>query len=143
MRILTSLIILSFIFSPLNVLKANAGVYNKLQQVGGTIDDDSYFDTKNEELSEEEKALEEALAAKEAAELAAKEKAKLEAEAKAAKEAAVLEAAQDIRDQEIDVINEKFQDQKIAAELDKDKCGFFCKVWKVITYPVRKVASIF
>ena len=127
MRFITLLVILSFIFSPINLLKANAGVYNKLQQIGGNIDE-NYFNTNNEELSEEEKALEEALAEKEAAEIAAKEKAKLEAEAKAAKEAAVLEAAQELRDQEIDVINEKFQDQKAAAEIEKDKCGFFCKV---------------
>lgn len=139
MKIFISLIIFSFIFSPLNLLKVKAGVYNKLQQVGDSIDNDSYFDTENKELSEEEKALEEALAA----ELAAKEKAKLEAEAKEAKELAVLEAAEDIRNQEIDLINEKFQDQKIAAELDREKCGFFCKIWKIVTYPVRKVASIF
>ena len=142
MRFISLIVLFSIFLNPLSSLKVNAGVYNKLQQVGD-FNDDEYFDSENKELSDEEKALEDILADEAAAELAAKERAKLEAEAKAAKEEEILTKAQALRDQEIELINEKFQTQKEEYEAEANKCGFFCKVWKVITYPVRKVASVF
>jgi gliding motility-associated lipoprotein GldJ len=61
----------------------------------------------------------------------------------------VLKKAQDIREQEINLLNEKFQAEKAAAGVEDKaakpvkKRGFFSKVWRVITYPFRAIAKVF
>ena len=120
-------------------LAVHSGVYNKLKQVNVTPD--QYFDS--EDVSPEEKSIQDSLAQK-----TAQEKLSKEAEAQI-KEAEVLKKAQDIREQEINLLNEKFQAEKAAAGVEyKDvkpvkKRGFFSKVWRVITYPFRAIAKVF
>ncbi|MFZ4084405.1 MAG: hypothetical protein ACOYK1_02535 [Vampirovibrionia bacterium] len=120
-------------------LAVHSGVYNKLKQVNVTPD--QYFDS--EDVSPEEKSIQDSLAQK-----TAQEKLSKEAEAQI-KEAEVLKKAQDIREQEINLLNEKFQAEKAAAGVEDKavkpvkKRGFFSKVWRVITYPFRAIAKVF
>jgi D-alanyl-D-alanine carboxypeptidase len=120
-------------------LAVHSGVYNKLKQVN--ITPDQYFDS--EDVSPEEKSIQDSLAQK-----TAQEKLSKEAEAQI-KEAEVLKKAQDIREQEINLLNEKFQAEKAAAGVEDKaakpvkKRGFFSKVWRVITYPFRAIAKVF
>ena len=120
-------------------LAVHSGVYNKLKQVNVTPD--QYFDS--EDVSPEEKSIQDSLAQK-----TAQEKLSKEAEAQI-KEAEILKKAQDIRDQEINLLNEKFQAEKAAAGVEDKaakpvkKRGFFSKVWRVITYPFRAIARVF
>ncbi|MFM7459068.1 MAG: hypothetical protein ACKO3R_10500 [bacterium] len=120
-------------------LAVHSGVYNKLKQVNVTPD--QYFDS--EDVSPEEKSIQDSLAQK-----TAQEKLSKEAEAQI-KEAEILKKAQSIRDQEINLLNEKFQAEKAAAGVEdkavkpKKKRGFFSKVWRVITYPFRAIAKVF
>ena len=120
-------------------LAVHSGVYNKLKQVNVTPD--QYFDS--EDVSPEEKSIQDSLAQK-----TAQEKLSKEAEAQI-KEAEVLKKAQDIREQEINLLNEKFQAEKAAAGVEDKavkpvkKLGFFSKVWRVITYPFRAIAKVF
>jgi|694.fasta_scaffold00923_26 D-alanyl-D-alanine carboxypeptidase len=120
-------------------LAVHSGVYNKLKQVNVTPD--QYFDS--EDVSPEEKSIQDSLAQK-----TAQEKLSKEAEAQI-KEAEILKKAQDIRDQEINLLNEKFQAEKAAAGVEDKaakpvkKRGFFSKVWRVITYPFRAIAKVF
>jgi D-alanyl-D-alanine carboxypeptidase len=120
-------------------LAVHSGVYNKLKQVNVTPD--QYFDS--EDVSPEEKSIQDSLAQK-----TAQEKLSKEAEAQI-KEAEILKKAQSIRDQEINLLNEKFQAEKAAAGVEdkapktEKKRGFFSKVWRVITYPFRAIAKVF
>jgi flagellar biosynthesis GTPase FlhF len=120
-------------------LAVHSGVYNKLKQVNVTPD--QYFDS--EDVSPEEKSIQDSLAQK-----TAQEKLSKEAEAQI-KEAEVFKKAQDIREQEINLLNEKFQAEKVAAGVEDKatkpakKRGFFSKVWRVITYPFRAIAKVF
>jgi D-alanyl-D-alanine carboxypeptidase len=120
-------------------LAVHSGVYNKLKQVNVTPD--QYFDS--EDVSPEEKSIQDSLAQK-----TAQEKLSKEAEAQI-KEAEILKKAQSIRDQEINLLNEKFQAEKAAAGVEDKaakpvkKRGFFSKVWRVITYPFRAIARVF
>ena len=120
-------------------LAVHSGVYNKLKQVNVTPE--QYFDS--EDVSQEEKSIQDSLAKK-----TAQEKLSKEAEAQI-KEADVLKKAQNIREQEINLLNEKFQAEKVAAGVEDKaakpdkKRGFFSKVWRVITYPFRAIARVF
>jgi hypothetical protein len=117
----------------------HSGVYNKLKQVNVTPD--QYFDS--EDVSPEEKSIQDSLAQK-----TAQEKLSKEAEAQI-KEAEILKKAQSIREQEINLLNEKFQAEKVAAGVEdkaakpEKKRSFFSKVWRVITYPFRAIAKVF
>jgi hypothetical protein len=120
-------------------LSVHSGVYNKLKQVNVTPD--QYFDS--EDVSPEEKSIQDSLAQK-----TAQEKLSKEAEAQI-KEAEILKKAQSIREQEINLLNEKFQAEKVAAGVEdkaakpEKKRSFFSKVWRVITYPFRAIAKVF
>lgn len=120
-------------------LAVHSGVYNKLKQIN--VSPEQYFDS--EDVSAEEKSLQEM------ANKASQEKLAKEAEAKA-KETEVMKKAQDIREQEINLLNEKFQAEKEDAPIakatessKKKKSSFLSKVWKVISYPFRAVARVF
>jgi len=140
MKKLSLPIIVLVLASQAGTYAAHAGVYNKLKQVNVTPE--QYFDS--EDVSPEEKSLQNTMAQK-----AAQEKLSKEAEAKA-KEAEIMKKAESIREQEINLLNEKFQAEKTAANVDTEstkskekKCGFFCKVWRVVTYPVRAIGKLF
>ena len=55
-----------------------------------------------------------------------------------------LKKAQELRDAEIEAANSKFV-ETLANMSDEEieKCGFWCKVWRFITFPFRMIGKLF
>ena len=130
-----SVVFFSFIIAFVSFSPVFAGVYNKMEQVSTG---EEYFDD-SETMSEEEKNLQGLLEEKEKLEKERAEQ-RLKAEQEE-KEKSLLSSAEDLRSKEIQTLDDKFQADRLAYE-ETHKCGFFCKVWKVITYPFRKAYDI-
>jgi hypothetical protein len=124
-----SLVALSLAINSFVASNVQAGVYNKLENVNANQSAEDYFADKLQKKSKEEESLQEALSQEDVVD-----------------RSELLNQARDIRDDELDGLNQRYatrEETTYVYEEPKDECGFFCSVWRVVTYPFRAIGRIF